>query len=315
MSAERVPTIDVADPEQPETLRAIDAACRKWGFFQAVDHGIDANLITTLQRQMGAFFAQPLAAKREILRSADNPWGFYDRELTRRTPDWKQIYDVGPSDGGPIVPQWPGALPEFRPAIEQFYEACNALALRILGAIAICLGVPPRSLDAYFRPAHTCFLRLNYYPRCPQPARPVDLSLASAGHLGVNQHTDAGAVTVLLQDEQPGLEVFHANAWHLVEPRSDALVVNIGDIVQVWSNDRYRAALHRAFVHPDAERFSTAFFLNPPYSAEYAPLPSMVDAGHPARYRPINWGEFRSRRTAGDYADGGEYAQISQYYR
>jgi isopenicillin N synthase-like dioxygenase len=109
--------------------------------------------------------------------------------------------------------------------------------------------------------------------------------------------------------------VFHDNAWRLVEPHPDALVVNIGDIVQVWSNDRYRAALHRAFVHADAERFSVAFFLNPPYSAEYAPLPSTVDVTHPPRYRPINWGEFRSRRTAGDYADGDEYAQISQYYR
>ncbi len=133
-------------------------------------------------------------------------------------------------------------------------------------------------------------------------------------HQGVNAHTDSGAVTVLLQDEQPGLEVFHEGAWYLVEPRADALVVNIGDIVQVWSNDRYRAALHRAFVHADVERFSVAFFLNPPYSADYAPLPSVIDARHPARYRSINWGEFRSRRTAGDYAHAGEYAQISQYY-
>jgi isopenicillin N synthase-like dioxygenase len=315
MSAERVPVIDIADPERADTRRAIDAACREWGFFQVVGHGVEPQLLATLQRQMRAFFAQPAAVKGEILRTADNPWGFYDRELTRRTRDWKQIYDVGPPDGGAIVPQWPRLLPEFRPAIEKFYDACSALALRILGAIALSLGVPARSLDGYFQPVHTSFLRLNYYPRCPKPERPPDLSVAAAGHLGVNQHTDAGAVTLLLQDEQPGLEVFHANAWQLVEPRPDALVVNIGDIVQVWSNDRYRAALHRAFVHSDAERFSVAFFLNPPYSADYAPLPTVLDAEHPALYRPINWGEFRSRRTAGDYADGGEYAQISQYYR
>jgi isopenicillin N synthase-like dioxygenase len=130
----------------------------------------------------------------------------------------------------------------------------------------------------------------------------------------VNHHTDAGAVTVLFQD-QPGLEVFHEERWKLVEPRADALVINIGDIVQVWSNDLYRAALHRALVRPDLERFTAAFFLNPPYSVDYAPLPSVIDAGHPARYRAINWGEFRSRRTAGDYASQGEYAHISQYYR
>ncbi|MEJ1963345.1 MAG: 2OG-Fe(II) oxygenase family protein [Gammaproteobacteria bacterium] len=313
MSADQVPTIDISDPEAPGTLRAIDAACREWGFFQAVGHGIDRQSIASLRQQMHAFFSQPLEAKRGILRTAGNPWGFYDRELTRHTPDWKQIYDVGPADGGVIVPQWPPSLPQFRPAIESYYDACNALALRILGSIALNLGGPARSLDASFRPEHTCFLRLNHYPRCPTPVRPTGLSVAAAGHLGVNQHTDAGAVTLLLQDEQPGLEVFHDGAWRLVEPREDALVVNIGDIVQVWSNDRYPAALHRAFVHPDVERFSVAFFLNPPYSAEYAPLPSTIDARHPARYRPINWGEFRSRRASGDYADAGEYAQISQY--
>jgi isopenicillin N synthase-like dioxygenase len=174
--------------------------------------------------------------------------------------------------------------------------------------------MPSGALDDYFSPEHTSFLRLNYYPECPAPERPADASVAKAGHLGVNQHTDAGAVTVLFQD-QPGLEVFHEGAWKLVEPLRGALVINIGDIVQVWSNDRYHAALHRALVRPDLARFTAAFFLNPPYSADYAPLPSVIDTCHPPRYRPINWGEFRSRRTAGDYANQGEYAQISQYYR
>ena len=120
-------------------------------------------------------------------------------------------------------------------------------------------------------------------------------------------------LTLLLQDEQPGLEVLQNGSWHLVEPRRDALVVNIGDIVQVWSNDRYRAALHRGLVASDAERFSAPFFFNPAYSATYAPLPSIVDAQHPAHYRPIVWRESTRLAPAGDYADHGEYAQISDY--
>ena len=302
MNSQQLPIIDVGDPERPETLRAIDAACREWGFFQAVGHGIDRRVITSLQQQMREFFAQPLAAKHAIVRTAENPWGFYDRELTRHTPDWKQIYDVGPSNGVAIVPQWPASLPDFRSAIENFHDACDTLALRILGTIALNLGVPARVLDLDFRDVNTSFLRLNYYPPCP-----------TSGQLGISPHTDSGAITVLLQDEQAGLEVLHDEDWQLVEPCRDALVVNIGDIVQVWSNDRYRAALHRVVVQPDAERFSAAFFLNPSYGAEYAPLPTMIDARHPARYRPINWGEFRSRRAAGDYAHAGEYAEISQY--
>jgi isopenicillin N synthase-like dioxygenase len=315
MSIDSVPVIDIAALEGPETLRAIDAACRDWGFFQVVGHRIDDSIVDALRRQMRLFFAQPLAAKHEILRSTENPWGFYDRELTKHTPDWKQVYDYGPPDGAVLQPQWPAALPAFKPAIQAFYDACDALAIRLLAAVSINLGMPANYLDAHFRPAHTSFLRLNYYPKCPMPARPADLAMATSGYLGVNHHTDAGAITLLLQDEQPGLEVFNDGGWHLIEPHSDALVINIGDIVQVWSNDRYRAALHRGLANADAERFSVPFFFNPAYSTEYAPLPTTIGAQHPPRYHPINWGEFRARRAAGDYADHGEYAQISHYYR
>jgi isopenicillin N synthase-like dioxygenase len=313
MAIDNIPVISIARLESRETLRALDSACREWGFFQVSEHGIDEDVIAALHREMRAFFAQPAIAKRAISRTAENPWGFFDRELTKNTRDWKQIYDYGPPDGGAMVPQWPTALPRFRPAVEAFYRACQTLAFRLLAAVSVNLGMPGAHLAADFRPAHTSFLRLNYYPRCPKPARPSGLHAPSAGHLGINHHTDAGALTLLLQDSQPGLEVYRGGEWHLVEPRRDALVVNIGDIVQVWSNDRYEASLHRVITHANAERFSAPFFFNPAYSAAYAPLPSTVDAEHPPAYRPINWGEFRTRRAAGDYADCGEEVQISHY--
>lgn len=304
---EKLPVIDVHNLRDAATQRAIDRACCDWGFFQVVGHGIDERIVAAVRREMRSFFYLPLSAKHAIMRTAENPWGFYDRELTQHTRDWKQIYDYGPGDGGSIVPQLPHELPGFAAAIERFYAACDALAFELVEVIAANLGMPPGALDSCFRPHHTSFLRLNYYPPCPTPARQTQL--------GVNAHTDAGALTLLLQDEQPGLEVFHAGAWHLVEPHRDALVVNIGDIAQVWSNDRYTAALHRGLVSADAERFSAPFFFNPAYSAVYAPLPSTVDSAHPPRYRPIRWGEFRARRAAGDYADAGEYVRISHYSR
>jgi isopenicillin N synthase-like dioxygenase len=115
------------------------------------------------------------------------------------------------------------------------------------------------------------------------------------------------------QDRQPGLEVFRRGRWSLIEPIAGALVVNVGDIVQVWSNDRYEAPLHRVVASADAERFSAAFFFCPSYAADYAPLPSTVDAENPAHYRDINWGNFYSLRTMGDYADHGEEIQISHF--
>jgi hypothetical protein len=129
----------------------------------------------------------------------------------------------------------------------------------------------------------------------------------------VNHHTDAGALTLLLQDEEPGLEVHHEGHWHLVEPRRDALVINIGDIVQVWSNDRYRAALHRVRASSQRPRYSAPFFFNPSYESTYAPLPTTITTGSWPHYRPIRWSEFRTLRAAGDYADCGEEVQIHHY--
>jgi isopenicillin N synthase-like dioxygenase len=308
-----IPVIDVEHLPEPGALRAIDEACRDWGFFQVTNHGIADDVIASLHREMRSFFAQPIEVKRKVARSAEIPWGFYDRELTKNTRDWKQVFDYGPDDECGMNERWPAESPGLRPALRAFAAACEALAFRLLAAISVNLGTPAEALAGGFRPAHTSYLRLNYYPVCSEPARPQGLETPNRGHLGVNHHTDAGALTLLAQDDEPGLEVLRDRLWHLVEPRSDALVVNVGDIVQVWSNDRYRAALHRVRASADRARFSAPFFFNPAYATSYAPLPSTVDADTPARYRPINWGEFRGLRAAGDYADCGEEVQISRY--
>jgi isopenicillin N synthase-like dioxygenase len=314
MKTQNIPVISIAELDEARTLEALDDACRHWGFFQVTDHGIDEGVIRALRSEMHAFFAQPPAFKREISRTAENPWGFFDRELTKNTLDWKEIYDYGPAYGSEIHPQWPRAMPLFKHSVHAFYGACETLAFRLLEAVAVNLGMPRDHLSAYFRHGHTSFLRLNYYPPCPTPVRPAGLDTPKNGHLGLNQHTDAGALTLLLQDDQPGLEVFRYGQWHLVEPRRDALVINIGDIVQVWSNDRYRAAVHRVIANTEYERLSAPFFFNPAYETDYAPLPTTVDSKTPAHYRPINWGEFRTRRAAGDYADYGEEVQIYHYF-
>ena len=193
-----------------------------------------------------------------------------------------------------------------------YYDACERLAFDLLAAISVNLGVPGDFLFHAFEPRHTSFVRINYYPVCPEPARPAGLNTPAHGHLGVNQHTDAGALTILLQDDQPGLEVLRDGSWHLVETVPGALVINIGDIVQVWSNDRYRASLHRVRANATRERYSVPFFFNPDYAVDYAPLASAVNGGNP-RYESINWGEFRRLRAAGDYADLGEEIQIAQF--
>jgi len=310
-----LPIVDVSRlPDDPHALATIDAACRTWGCFviRGFEHVSDLTpgSIEALMTAMQSFFALDQASKRALERTAENPWGYYDRELTKNTRDWKEIYDVGPADGA-RQPQWPVAPAGFRSAIERYYAACESLAFPLLRAISVCLGMPARFLDATFAD-HTSFLRLNHYAPCPEPAGPDEPSGPGARPFGIHHHTDAGALTILLQDRQPGLQVLRDGRWHLVRPIPGTLTINIGDVVQVWSNDRYPAPLHRVLASRSSPRHSAAFFFNPAYTADYAPVPSLcVDT--PARYRPINWGEFRAQRAAGDYADVGNEIQIADF--
>lgn len=296
-----VPVIDVRDLEHDDgALKKIDHACRDWGFFQVNGHGIDPSLIDTTLHDMRQFFALPHLEKRSILRTRENPWGFYNQELTKNKRDWKEIFDFGLPDTEVFphaAPQWPRSLPTFEITMRAIFDACEQVAYQLLAGISLNLGLTERDLFPDFGAAHTSFLRLNHYPICNEPDN----------HLGISQHTDAGALTVLVHDGQSGLEVLHNDIWYAVIPNPGALLVNIGDVVQVWSNDDYSAPVHRVLATSDHERFSAPFFFNPAYSTNYAPL-----RGKPL-YRPINWGEFRMRRSDGDYADYGDEIQIADY--
>jgi isopenicillin N synthase-like dioxygenase len=305
---DNVPIIDIAELDSPESLQAIDRACRDWGFFQVTGHGIEPALLRNIFDVSREFFSRPVEEKRRIQRDAENYWGYYDKELTKNRQDWKEIYDFGPADSQRLKPRWPtGHLRlRFEPVIRAYYANCRSLALRLLSVLARNLDVSAGKLSQCFDAADTSFLRLNYYPQCT-------VATSDGRPFGVGEHTDAGALTLLLQDDQPGLEVFREGRWYLVEPIPGALVINIGDMIQVWSNDRYRAALHRVVTNPAEDRYSVPFFLSPSYETTYAPLPTTVSPQDPARYRPIRWREFRTLRAAGDYADIGEEVQITHY--
>lgn len=316
-----VPVVDLAAADAA-SVAEIAGACRHWGFFQIVGHGIPPALVKRFEAAMHDFFALPTEAKRGVRRSRDNARGYYEKELTKNVQDWKEIFDFGflprpdlpdehPSnrtlDG---QNRWPAELPGFRETAWEFYAACEAVALRLLEPLCRGLDAAPDALRPHFEGVHTSFLRLNHYPPCVDPAPPDAPLRPVRGHLGVNRHTDAGALTVLFQDARGGLQVHRDGRFHDVEPIEGALVVNVGDMMQVWSNDRYRAPLHRVVTSADQHRYSAPFFLNPAYESDCAPLAGRVDA---ARYRPVNWGEFRRRRAAGDYADLGEEVQVEQY--
>ena len=312
-------TFALPDLAVSATERArLDRTCRDQGFFYLAQHGLDTDLVHGMRRQMHAFFMLPRAVKKQLERSKDNVWGYFDQELTKNRRDWKEIFDVGPAEVvGPLAgstPQWPDQLPQFRVTIENYFAACLQIARQLLEVIADCLTVPASELTQHFQADHTSFLRLNHYPPCADPApahAPTDIAQLK-GELGIHQHTDAGALTLLLLDEHPALQMWVQGRWQLVQPKGDQLLVNLGDIMQVWSNDRYPAPVHRVLANAQNARLSAPFFLNPAYSTNYAPLVCAKDQQAP-RYRSINWGAFRAGRAGGDYADVGEEIQIQHF--
>ncbi len=295
----------------------IGDACREWGFFQIVNHGVDPAHIDTVWQTVRAFFSLPRADKRALNRSSDNPWGYFDRELTKNQRDKKEIFDIGPETKTGTVSDdpfsgetpWPGTQPDFPAAMRAHFKACERLSRTMLEAVCLSLDLPKASLNRCFASSHTSFLRLNYYP-VEDPLSDLPEAASEGADLGIHHHSDAGAVTILLQDDVSGLQVFKDGFWHGVEPVDGAFVINIGDMVQVWSNDEYRAALHRVAAMDSVERYSIPFFFNPSYDAHVSPLDGTGDA---KRYTAIDWGEFRRRRADGDYANVGHEVQISDY--
>lgn len=304
VSSRRDFPIPVVDFESsPAQLRAaLACACEKWGIFNLINHGIPTELTRQAIVVNTTFFNQPHPQKQALSRTLDNPWGYYDRELTKNLRDRKEIFDFGPGFHTP----WPRQPTDFRDTLETLSRACYALGLQLFDLLGQVLGFGGDSLRSAFEPQHSSFTRLNYYPMSDA----LEGSDAPpAGPLGISRHTDAGGLTLLLQDEVSGLQVYR-DGWQEVAPHRGALTVNIGDMLQVWSNDRFRAPLHRVRASQESARYSIAYFLNPTRDCIVEPLLASGDQPH---YRAVNWSEFRDLRAQGDYGDYGEEVQIAHY--
>mmetsp|Transcript_12494 Transcript_12494/g.14196 ORF Transcript_12494/g.14196 Transcript_12494/m.14196 type:complete len:353 (+) Transcript_12494:54-1112(+) len=329
-----VPVFDLSvleknDPvSRKKLVEEIDKACSDWGFFQIINHGVPHTLINEMENEMENFFMRtPLNEKEQVKRSADNPRGWFNDELTKQTLDFKEGFDVGFEGKFHIDGEnrWPAEADagRFKTTIQTYIKEVNSLALKVLGLIVEGIGRSPKDLDQEFI-ENTSFLRLNYYPECTD-YKVVDENwstnepdIAKDGILGINKHTDAGAVTVLYQrhEDPSSLQVYSRRHRKFIRviPRPNSFTINIGDMMQVWSNDRYRSPIHRVLANNQLRRFSAPYFLNPSYGSviiNQSKLPTR--ASKDSVYNPFTWGEFRRRRFEGDFGDCGTEIQISDW--
>lgn len=313
-----VPSIDIAPftdgtpGGRDAVARAVDAACTEIGFFTLAGHGVPDALMARMLETSRAFFDLPTAEKRAVQRPRPEQSRGYiavgDENLSHSrgdaaTTDLKEFFAIGPvavpdepyyrrPEAYPsFAPNiWPARPPELRAVWTAYYRAMEGLASRLMRIFARALDLP----EDFFRDKtdrHISGIRANHYPEQVEAPRP--------GQIRAGAHTDYGAVTILLPENVPGLQVLtRGGQWMDVTAPPGAFVCNIGDLMQHWTNDRWVSTMHRVVNPPrDAaagnRRLSIPFFHQPNYDALIECLPSCCGPDHPPRYEPVTSGQHR----------------------
>jgi isopenicillin N synthase-like dioxygenase len=299
--------------------RSLDAACRNIGFMQVVGHGLPASVSEALRRETEVFFQLPLQRK---LACRSAPTGFrgytalgsealaYSLGVEPNGPDLFEAFNVGPdfvpdddwhrkAPYGLFAPNiWPAEMPALRAAVMAYFDAVVHVGIRLTEVFAAALGLP----EGWFRPhvdRATLALRILNYERGPDETSP------QPGQMRMGAHTDYGMLTVLTADAVPGLQVLAPDGrWQDVSPVPGALLVNLGDMTALWTNDRWRSTLHRVVPPPAgtdgrAKRRSAAFFLDPNYDALIECVPTCRSSTKAPRYAPVVAGEHLIQKILG----------------
>jgi isopenicillin N synthase-like dioxygenase len=260
--------LEADDDERALFLAGLRNAARHAGFFYVTRHGIDPALLGALMDSARRFFALPEPEKSAIDMVNSPHFRGYTRvglERTRGLEDWREQIDIGaerPAFGnilgappwtrlqGPN--QWPTALPQLRPIVLDWQAEATRVLVHLVRALASSLEQDEHVLEPLYKDDPHMLVKLIRYPG-------RDLT---ASDQGVGAHKDSGILTLLLQDEQGGLQVQTGQGWVDVAPRAGTLVVNIGEILELASDGYFRATLHRVITPPTGrERVSAAFFL------------------------------------------------------
>lgn len=266
--------LDESGSDYPAAVTALGEAARSIGFAQITGHGVDPALFAALLEHTKAFFALPDAEKHRVhIRNSTNHRGYVppgEEVFSAGTVDAKEAFDLSidlPADdprylaGHPLLGpnQWP-ALPGFREAVTAWYDAVFALSRILLRAFAVALGEPADRFDRHVT-APPSQLRLIHYPFDP----------AAADRPGIGAHTDYECFT-LLRPTAPGLEVLNAaGTWVDVPLIDEAFVLNIGDLLEIWTNGAFVATSHRVRKVAE-ERYSFPLFVNVDADTVVAPL-------------------------------------------
>ncbi|PZT99084.1 MAG: 2OG-Fe(II) oxygenase [Gordonia sp. (in: high G+C Gram-positive bacteria)] len=322
-----VPTIDISPyrgderridlSARAEVAAALDRACRDVGFVQIVGHGIGSDTIAGLADALDEFFGLPLEVKKQYRRGPATNRGYSapkseSLSMSLGIPtagqmnDFYEAYTVGTeaTDFTPLeVPEasyahnnWPDAAPGFAPAVQAYFAEAQALSRVLMQAFTDALGLSPGYFDSMIdHPIEA--MKMNNY------ALPEGDTEFTGDLTGMGAHTDFGILTVLWADRVPGLQVLDREGrWHDVQPAEGALLINLGDAMARWTNDRWMSTIHR--VDPPVvdgqiiRRRSAAFFFDGNHDAVIEALPGTLAEGETG-YPPMTIAENIAMKVAG----------------
>ncbi|XP_078442448.1 2-oxoglutarate (2OG) and Fe(II)-dependent oxygenase superfamily protein [Wolffia australiana] len=284
-AGENIPTVDLGSGDRARIIRETGEACRNYGFFQVINHGVSEE---SIRRMMGVghdFFKLPHEEK--ALHYSDDPakkirlsTSFNVKKETVR--NWRDYLRLHCYPLEEFVPDWPSNPPLFKEVVSNYCKEVRQLGFRLMGIISESLGLEEKHIEKALGEQEQ-HMAINYYPPCPAP----ELTY------GLPAHTDPNALTILLQDsEVAGLQVLREGQWIKVDPQSSAFVINIGDQLQALSNGLYKSVWHRAVVNTDKERLSVASFLAPCNTAEIRAPEKLTGGAAGAVYRGFTYAEY-----------------------
>ncbi|XP_047312929.1 codeine O-demethylase-like [Impatiens glandulifera] len=276
--------------------------CKEWGIFQLVNHGL-GEVVEKVKEEIEEFYKLPLEEKMKYRVSSNegNVEGYGQTKATLmqkddHTIDWAdRLYLII----NPLHRRNPNLLPllppSLRDTLESYFTGLENLGMKLLLLMGRTVGIGEKEMVNMFEDGMRS-MRMTYYPPCPQPELVM----------GLTPHSDGSGLTFLLQvNSVQGLQVNKSGLWLPVTVLPSALVVNIGDVLQIMTNGIYKSIEHRATVNSEKERISLAVFFNPKFEANVGPCKSVVDQSpeNQPMFRTIQmenyYKEFFSRRLNG----------------
>ena len=295
----------------------IAEVCGRIGFMYIKNHGVAKSDIDAIFKTAEDFHSLPLETKMlsAMSRNPDAQGQGYLPGMTKGSGKnlsenlqeafqfRRPLADDDPDllAGKPLhgrIP-WPAAMPDLKPRMMAYYDKVDRLGYEMLKLFELALDLPEGTLKQYFKKDMNS-LRILHYP----PQQPDEDGV----HLGARAHTDTNAFTILAQDNNGGLEIRNRDdEWVAVPPVEDTFVVNVGEVLKVWTDGIFSSTLHRVINRSGRERYSIPFFMYPSYDALIKPLMMNPDPSNVApenmhtsmpRDKPFVYGEFKAQSTA-----------------